>query len=96
MFGNRITTQNWNHTHYNSNNLKAIVSIGASPEIPEKDFIYFVTVIDENNNELLQEEFMTDEKACSYINTKYQNIWDFIDLTADKTSESGCSTCVAH
>jgi hypothetical protein len=97
MNNSMITPENWNHCHYTSNNLKAIISLGASPEILDNTFFYFVSVLDEHNNELLQDEFLSSDAACQFINRKYSTIWNLNDMSVDnKSSDSGCSTCVAH
>ena len=93
---NYITPLNWNHCHYESRNLRALVSIGALPINNDVSIQYYVTVIDENENDLFQTDFKSCEAACEYINKKYSSIWNLNDLSVSKSSESGCSTCVAH
>jgi hypothetical protein len=92
---NQVHKDNWNFCHYKNNNLTALVSFGASPEILEDKFIYYVSVIDEESNELFQQEFDQVESACSFINDKYSEFWDFNDLSIN-TDTGGCGSCAAH
>jgi hypothetical protein len=97
MQQNMITEDNWNYCHYVSGNLKAIIGLGSSPDAPDDGLIYYVTVLDEHNNELLQEEFSVSSDACHFINNKYSTLWEFNNMTQDtNSSDSGCSTCIAH
>lgn len=96
MIKNLVNSDNWTFCHYASKQNKAVITFGASPNMEEDEFEYFVTVIDEDNNELFQKEFTKLSVACSYINTRYKDIWTFVDATAKDSKEGGCSTCVAH
>lgn len=93
-----INSLNWNHTHYISGPQKAFISIGASEDILEDEFIYFVTIADEEGQDLFQKEFNDISMACDYINDRFKDDWDFSDLSLPPKSdkEGGCSTCVAH
>ncbi len=90
-----ITPQNWTHCSFSHENLKAMITFGASPDILEDSFVYYVTVLDEDNNEVFQKEFETIEQACGHINKKYNDLWSIEDALAPKI-EGGCSSCVAH
>ena len=90
-----INSDNWTTCHYKAKNLKALITFGASPDILDDGFQYYATVLDQEHNEVFQAEFNDITTACSYLNTKYSDIWDFIDQRMKK-SEGGCSTCVAH
>jgi hypothetical protein len=90
-----VNKDNWNFCHYKNSNLTALVSFGASPEILEDKFIYYVSVIDEENNEQFQQEFDNVDTACSFINDKYAEFWDFKDLSF-KEDTGGCGSCTAH
>lgn len=96
MGENLINSDNWTFCHYASNNKKAVITFGASPDMPEDNFEYYVTVVDEDNNELFQKDFSKLDVACKYINQRYQDIWDFVDATSNAKKAGGCSTCVAH
>jgi hypothetical protein len=93
---NTVTAENWNFCQYKSDELKAFISLGASPDILDNKFTYFVTVLDEHNNELQQDEFDDINAACHFINNKYSQIWDFNNLSVKESSGSGCGSCVAH
>lgn len=90
-----ITSENWTHCTFSHENLKALITFGASPEAAEDMFVYYVTVLDDGNNELFQREFKSLKAACGYINKKYRSIWTLSDALKPK-KEGGCSTCIAH
>lgn len=90
-----ITPQNWTHCSFSHENLRAMITFGASPDILDDSFVYYVTVLDEDNNEVFQKEFETIGLACDYINSKYTDLWEMTDALTPK-KEGGCSTCVAH
>jgi hypothetical protein len=96
MNRNLINSDNWTFCHYASEQLKAVITFGASPDTSEKEFDYYVTVVDEDNTEVFQKEFNKLDIACKYINQRYSDIWDFVDATAATKKAGGCSTCVAH
>lgn len=72
-----------------------MISFGASPDILDDSFIYYVTVLDDDNNEVFQTEFDSIEKACEYINSRYNTLWS-LDNALKPKKEGGCSTCIAH
>lgn len=90
----KFTPENWNYCQYRNEDLKAIISFGASPDILDDSFQYYITLLDDENNEVFQEEFESLSDACENINLKYSNFWDFTNLDKAKP-EPGCSTCVA-
>lgn len=100
MTQTRLTPSNWNHCHYEQDGNWAIISLGSNPDKietdPENPFSYFVTLIDQDQKELFQEEFDFLEDACNQINDKYSDYWKFVDKSAAAPSSGGCSTCVAH
>jgi hypothetical protein len=75
--------------------MRAFISFGASADILDDSFIYMTTVLDEDNNEILQEDFATVDDACHFINSKYSDLWDFVDARST-IKEGGCSSCSAH
>ncbi|HXH29232.1 MAG TPA: hypothetical protein VNJ01_00300 [Bacteriovoracaceae bacterium] len=71
----------------------ALITFGASPESIASDSLeYFVTVLENEDQEVFQQEFDSLNDACFYLNENYQD-WKLEDQTATK---SGCSTCAAH
>jgi len=90
-----ITPDNWTFTNYTDGELVAIITFGASSEILDDNFIYYVTLLDQDNNEIFQKEFNTIDAACLYANDKYQKIWDF-ENKLKPAKAGGCSTCIAH
>lgn len=89
---NIITTENWTHTQYSKEELRAIISCGASLS---GELEYYLTVLDENDVELFQKGFEQLSDAVSTINLRYHQIWEFVDTNRPK-KEGSCSTCVAH
>ena len=90
-----ITPENWTHCSFSNGNLKALITFGASPDILDDTFIYYVTVLDDENNEVFQAEFPSIDQACDYINRRYGKLWSATDAIKPK-KEGGCSTCIAH
>lgn len=71
----------------------AMISFGANPESTLEDRLeYYVTVLENEDQEVFQERFDSLTDACLYLNENYAD-WTFEDQTATK---SGCSTCAAH
>jgi hypothetical protein len=88
-----INQDNWTHCRFKSENLFAFITFGASPEgLDSEKFEYYVTVLENEDTEIFQQQFDSLIKACIFINREYRS-WEFEDLTIKK---SGCSTCVAH
>lgn len=85
-----ITPLNWNSTIYKSPDLKAFISLGADPEKPEQ-MIYLVNLTDDDHREYFQQEFLSLETACSFINERWGD-WEETDLG----KSGGCGTCSAH
>lgn len=95
----KFNANNWNFCQYQHEDKKAIISFGAenlSDSTEELKFCYFITVLDEDNNQLFQQRYHDLEKACLEINEKYENFWKFVDLEHELTSKTGCSSCQAH
>lgn len=94
-----FTLNNWNYSRYSQNNLKVIINLTATPvetnNNPDCEFLYSVTLLDENSNEVHQEDFSELNKACEYVNAKYLDIWDFEEVK-EETKSGGCGSCVAH
>ena len=97
MDKNIINSDNWTFCHYATNNLKAVITLGGSPElIADDQFDFYITVLNADNIEQFQKKFKNLKSACLEINNKYGKIWDFKDATVKEGKEGGCSTCVAH
>jgi hypothetical protein len=94
MQNHLVNLDNWGHCRFENASYMAMVTMGADPETQE--LCYFLTVIDkETEQEAFQQEFGSLDLAIECINHRYNDFWDFKDLTANK-KEGGCSTCVAH
>lgn len=88
-----VNIENWTYTRFMNGNFMAMISFGANPESIQEDRLeYYVTVLENEDQEVFQERFDSLTDACLYLNDKYSD-WTFEDQTATK---SGCSTCAAH
>ena len=96
MQTNTINSDNWTYCHYSSAQNKALITFGASAESMDQSYEYYVTVLNNDHDEVFQKEFNQLDMACRYINQRYQKIWKFVDATRPVVNESGCSTCIAH
>ena len=90
-----FTNKNWNYSQYLNAERRAIISMGASPDVSGDTLLYFITVLDTLNNEIYQEEYNDLDMACQSINSKYGEFWEYKDLSF-KDNSGGCSSCVAH
>jgi hypothetical protein len=91
---NSINQDNWTFTHYALADMKAKICLGGDLENEEYQELYFVSLLDAENQELSQTTHKSLEDAIKAINGQHQG-WDFVDEMI-KPSGSGCSTCVAH
>lgn len=92
----KISPDNWTHTQYALDNLRALISFGADYKRPD-ELIYFATLLDQDDQEVFQADFTSLQAACDYINLRYENEWPIVDLLAPpKGKEGGCASCVAH
>jgi hypothetical protein len=88
-----VTVENWSYCRYENKNFMALITFGADPEAVLEDRLeYFVTVLEDEDKEVYQENFDSLGEACMFLNEKYGD-WTFTDQIAPK---SGCSTCAAH
>ena len=88
-----VNTENWSYCRYEKENFWAQITFGADPESLAEDRLeYYVTVLQDEMNEVFQKKFVNLPEACLFLNQKYGD-WNFHDQTATK---SGCSTCAAH
>jgi hypothetical protein len=90
-----INADNWTYTHYKAADMKAFISFGAPADLVDDSFIYMTTILDNENNEIFQKDFNQIDEACHFINSRYSEIWDFVDARATK-KEGGCDSCAAH
>lgn len=92
----KITTLNWNTTHYYSDNLIAFISLGASPSENDSDIViqYHVTLSNKDYEDIYQSTHADLEAAILALNQKYGD-WPIKGLEQN-SSESGCSSCAAH
>ena len=88
-----VNIDNWTFCRYEKEAFWAQITFGADPEsLSENRLEYYVTVLQDEMNEVFQKKFDTLTAACLYLNQNYSD-WTFHDQTAAKT---GCSTCAAH
>ncbi|ATH07281.1 hypothetical protein BIY24_04820 [Halobacteriovorax marinus] len=87
-----LTLENWTFVHYKTQQYKAFISMGASPKTQEIQ--YFVTVTDNENQEIFQSSHSVLEDALSDINKRYGH-WSIFDAENPPESD-GCSSCSAH
>ncbi len=88
-----VNIENWTYSRYEKENFWAQITFGADPESLSEDRLeYYVTVLQDEMNEIFQRKFENLTAACLYLNQNYSD-WTFHDQTATK---SGCSTCAAH
>lgn len=92
-----IDSNNYTYCCYENNNHKAIISFGMDPDNTSGELDYFVTVVKDQDTQVVQFKHQTLDDACNQINTKYSSIWQFNNMTLKNASSGGgCSTCVAH
>lgn len=88
-----VNIQNWTYCRYEKENFWAQITFGADPEsLAQDELQYYVTVLQDETQEVFQKMFTSLTDACLYLNGHYSD-WAFTDQTAEKT---GCSTCAAH
>jgi hypothetical protein len=90
---NIVNTDNWTFCRYTSSNFMAFITFGADTEsIQNERLDYFVTVLEDEDKEIFQEQFASLADACVFLNENYHD-WTFENQTISK---SGCSSCAAH
>lgn len=88
-----VTPDNWTFCRFESSGFRAFISFGADPEtLAQGRYLYFLTVTEGEDKEVLQETFSSLSAACLSLNQRYSG-WNFIDQTAGK---EGCGSCEAH
>ena len=88
-----ITKENWIYTHYQTETMKVLISVGGKMDENENFVdLYFVTTTDPEYKEKIQTEFYTLEEAIDFMNKSYGHLNE-LDT---RISDSSCSSCVAH
>jgi len=94
-----ITLQNWSHEHYQSEKLRAFISLCGKPaHSPEENetstqIFYSLVISDHERKEIMQEDFQSLEAALEQINHRYGH-WAKKENQPD--SGGGCGSCSAH
>ena len=57
-----LTLENWSHGQYIKDEMRAIISCGASYD---NQLEYYITVLDENDDEVFQQKFNSLESAIA-------------------------------
>jgi hypothetical protein len=85
---------NWSFSCFKSSTLQVIITLGGSP-IENDDICieYYVTVLNEDQQEVYQQNFNNIKNAILFANEKY-GTWEFTKIGLDDTG--GCGTCEAH
>lgn len=92
----RFTIKNWNTSQYINENRKVIISLICDPKHEDVQISYAITMLDQDNNEIFQQEYNTLDAACDNINQKYAEFWEYYDLSKTAIPSGGCGSCVAH
>jgi hypothetical protein len=90
----RIDADNWTFAGYKSSDLLAFIHLGAEPCGDDTKILYLVTVLNADEEEVFQMEYMTLPEAIDSINGRYHH-WDFIDRS-QRQDGGGCGSCAAH
>lgn len=93
----RIDADNWTFSGYKSSDLLAFIHLGAEPQgqdAEDSKILYLVTVLNSDEEEVFQLEYMTLPEAIDSINSRYHH-WDFIDRS-ERQDGGGCGSCAAH
>lgn len=90
-----LTTENWTYCHYTNEALKLLVSIGGEEKNGTFQDMYFLSIMEGDNDTLSQWEFADLESTLEYANRNFAH-WKFLDFFAEEKSSGGCSTCQAH
>ncbi len=92
MQSKKFDLSNWNYAYYATEKQKALISlVGNNSKTGDVEFMYCPTVLDEENHELFQAEFLSLSEAINFMNERYSH-WNFME----KASSSGCGSCEAH
>ncbi len=89
---NKFDLTNWNFAFYSTETFKALISLSGEEINGEVRLMYCPTVLEGDNREVFQENFIDLGDAIEFMNNQYGH-WEFMEPTG---SGSGCSTCQAH
>ncbi|MGB0452231.1 MAG: hypothetical protein ACPGJV_00845 [Bacteriovoracaceae bacterium] len=90
-----INEANWNTCYYKNNELKAFLSLVAEPDaLDEVSIGYAITLTDQDDIELFQENYNILENAVQSINQRYSD-WEFVSMVKNNGG-GGCASCAAH
>ena len=87
-----ITKENWDFSGYKTKDLQVFITFGADPSNIE-ECLYFVTLMNEDFQEIFQKEFRSIDEAINFINKKYSE-WEWLDRSG--SDAEGCGSCSAH
>lgn len=88
-----VNNENWTYCRYLQGQFMSMITFGADPESVKEDRLeYYVTVLENEEKEVFQQQFESLSEACLFINQNYAD-WSFEDQSVKK---EGCSTCAAH
>ncbi len=90
-----INTENWTYSRLVNGSYSIGIYIGADEaSIENGNYIYYLTLLENDEKEVFQKEFHSLFDAINFANNKYYD-WQFQDLRIAKSSE-GCGSCSAH
>lgn len=103
-----INELNWTSSQYYNAPLRAFISLGGRPDglpnhshLPQSarpyqvEFIYIVTLANEDFQEIYQEVFPDLNNAINALNQKYGH-WALLTLGQTPKDGDGCESCSAH
>ena len=93
----KIDKENWNYTFYQTDKLKAFISLGAEPteNTDECTFMYFLTVTNIDDQEVFQQKYTSLQDSLRNINDRYSS-WTLASKSNKSDQSDGCSSCNAH
>jgi hypothetical protein len=89
-----ITEDNWNYSFYQNGRMQVCLCLIGAPSETGPQVKYGLTLLDEENREYFQRDFIDLSEAVQEINIRYAH-WKFT-LREEKSDEGGCSSCQAH
>jgi hypothetical protein len=88
-----ITIDNWSFARFEFKEQQAGIFLGADPEtLAQGEYLYYVTVMKNQTEEIFQKSFSSLLSALTFINETYR-AWNFVELGAPS---EGCGSCAAH
>ena len=90
-----IDSENWSYARLQNGAYSIGIFIGADEaSLNEGGYIYYLTLLENEEKEIFQKEFHSLFDAINFANNKYHD-WKFQDLRT-ATSGEGCGSCSAH